>query len=113
MKERISKSVILVVIVGIALAGFILRQVLVRHERTNLSQNPVAAEDGQVAGANDASMRGSARAVKQATILSEVVPLPLSAILVAEENGMWMSEDGFRLMPHGTQSFGGIEFHFE
>jgi hypothetical protein len=42
--------------------------------------------------------------------LPELIPLPLAPIAIEAENGMWLTNGDYKIVPHGTQSFGGIPF---
>jgi hypothetical protein len=45
--------------------------------------------------------------------LPELLPLPLAHIAIEAENGMWRTNSDYQIIPHGTQSFGGIDFVFD
>jgi hypothetical protein len=45
--------------------------------------------------------------------LPELIPLPLAPIAIEAENGMWRTNSDYQIIPHGTQSLGGIEFVFD
>lgn len=113
MKERISRSVLVIVITGIVLAGLITWKGLSRHEKTAPPENSRGVVEAETAASNDVSARAAAAPTKNKMVLRDLVPLPLDTILTEAENGMWKSDKGFSSMPRGTQSFGGIEFHIE
>src|SRR2546423_3756207 len=113
MKERISKSVLVIIITGIVLAGLIAWKGLNRNKKTAHPEDSGEVVGAETSASNDAPVRGAAASAKNKTVLLDLVPLPLDAILTEAENGMWTSDKGFSSMPRGTQSFGGIEFHIE
>jgi hypothetical protein len=42
-----------------------------------------------------------------------VIPISLVPHLIEAENGTWLKDNQYKLLPRGTQDFGGIEFHLE
>jgi hypothetical protein len=113
MKERISRSVLVIVITGILLASLIIWKGLSRPGKTAQPENSRAAVEAGTTTPNDASARAPVAPTKNKTVLRDLVPLPFDTILTEAENGMWTSDKGFSAMPRGTQSFGGIEFHID
>jgi uncharacterized GH25 family protein len=45
--------------------------------------------------------------------LPPVIPISLVPQLIEAENSTWLKDEQYRLIPRGTQDFGGIEFHLE
>lgn len=45
--------------------------------------------------------------------LPPVIPISLVPHLIEAENGTWLRDEQYKLIPRGTQDFGGIEFHLE
>lgn len=45
--------------------------------------------------------------------LPPVIPISLVPHLAEAENGTWLKDEQYKLIPRGTQDFGGIEFHLE
>lgn len=45
--------------------------------------------------------------------LPPVIPISLVPHLIEAENGSWLRDAQYQLIPRGTQDFGGIEFHLE
>src|SRR5580765_2578057 len=121
MKERVSKPIIAIAIVGLLVAGLMVWRMAVRHPDANAaneqaSGTPAATteREGESAAADDRSAGAStAAAEKTETALTNLVPLPLTAILAEAENGMWVSNKDYLSLPRGIQTFGGIEFHLD
>jgi uncharacterized GH25 family protein len=42
--------------------------------------------------------------------LPPVVPIPLTNVLIEAENGLWLRDTNYLLVPHRPQVFGGVEF---
>jgi hypothetical protein len=84
------------------------------------SRGPASApaETAQVAAQSEVAPAGTAAEAAPPTPLSEgaasldLVPLPLTRALTKAENNWW-NEKVRQIVPAGTQSFGGIEFHLE
>ncbi len=112
MKERISKSVLVIVITGIILANLIVWKGLIPRKKTPQSDNASEEIQGSITVSN-AAAHATLSPAKNKTVLRDLVPLPLDTILTEAENKMWDSDKGFSAMPRGTQSFAGIEFHIE
>jgi protocatechuate 3,4-dioxygenase beta subunit len=45
--------------------------------------------------------------------LPPVIPISLVPHLIEAENSTWLKDEQYKLIPRGTQDFGGIEFHLE
>jgi|SRR6266850_573155 len=110
MKKTISTPVVAIVIAGILVTGIFAWRGLSRHGKSDVPEGSTPRLQAEDSISNDSTARAS---IPQEGSLAELVPLPLSAILVEPENGMWTIDNGYLSVPRGTQSFGGIEFHLE
>ncbi|MGC3961504.1 MAG: carboxypeptidase-like regulatory domain-containing protein [Verrucomicrobiota bacterium] len=45
--------------------------------------------------------------------LPPVIPISFVPYLIEAENGTWLKDEQYKLIPRGTQDLGGIEFHLE
>jgi hypothetical protein len=77
---------------------------------TEAPQQPAATDEGAKPGAAAAPVETNADVSAD---LPEVIPLPLAPIAIEAENGMWRTNGDYQIIPHGTQSLGGIEFVFD
>lgn len=70
-------------------------------------QHEVAVSDNGSQPANEPRAESQEEAKDD---LPELIPLPLTSIAIEAENGMWRTNSDYQIIPHGTQSIGGIEF---
>ena len=78
-------------------------------------EQPAAASTGETSNppAESAVAEPAAPLATETNNLPELIPLPLATIVVESENGTWRTSSDYADVPHGTQSFGGIEFIFD
>src|SRR5437764_14205363 len=70
-------------------------------------QEPAASSENPTPPVSAPKAEPSAEATDN---LPELIPLPLTPIAIEAENGMWRTNSDYQIVPHGTQSFGGIPF---
>src|SRR5262249_29891103 len=73
-------------------------------------QHEVAASDNSPRASNAPAAEPPEEAKDN---LPELLPLSLAPIAIEAENGMWRTNSDYQIVPHGTQSLGGIEFVFD
>lgn len=71
-------------------------------------QHEVAASDNNPSRATTTPT--AEPAAEPSDNLPELIPLSLTPICIEAENGMWRTNSDYQIVPHGTQSLGGIEF---
>jgi hypothetical protein len=102
----------IVVMLAIAAALF----TVIYHLRPKpAAEQPPAASTGETSNspAESAAAEPAASVETETNNLPELIPLPLATISIEAENGMWRTSSDYTDLPHGTQSFGGIEFVFD
>ena len=89
MKERVSKPIIAIVISGVLVAGLMVWRMGNRHtdanagnERASVTSTGTTEREGETAAAGDRSaVASAAEAGEPGVVLTNLVPLPLTAIL--------------------------------
>jgi uncharacterized GH25 family protein len=112
----ISRPILFLGTAAVVLALFLLWFGLRRNKPT-----PAAAEPEVVADASSSANETPAAVsptlptpvVRTDGEMPPVIPISLSGIITQAENDQWDKSAVFRVMPRGTQSFGGIEFWVE
>ena len=96
------------VVVVLAIAGALIS--VMYHLRPKPAAEQAVASNGQTPNPSAAS---EAPKEMETSNWPELFPLPLAPIVIEPENGMWRTNSDYADLPHGTQSFGGIQFVFD
>jgi hypothetical protein len=116
-EPRFSKSVVLIAILALALAGAVLW--LNRRAPEKISAPPVASVVAKNSNAPVARTLFTPRAVspppKNSIVTNAddslaLIPIPLTNVLIAAENGSWLRDKDYLAAPHQPQEFGGVTF---
>jgi protocatechuate 3,4-dioxygenase beta subunit len=102
------------VVLALAVAAVLIFFMFKRRPQLAVEQT-VADSAGELANQTPeaAAAKGQAPSETEASILPELIPLPLATIAIEAENGMWRTNGDYSDIPHGAQTFGGINFVFD
>src|SRR5688572_1762768 len=117
-ERRISNSVLLVgnaaLLLALVALWFGLRR-LPNAAGEDATQSEAQSASGESNGAVGEATKPSATepAAVVAGELPPIIPVSLAPHLIDAENDSWLRDEQYKLIPRGTQDFGGIEFHLE